>query len=264
MKKLLCCACVAVLSLAAVSPCFAAAADSPWNGTWKENEAKSKRSGDTVTYRAKGAGQFHYSNGGSIEYDFACDGKAYPTISDRTVTCTGTAATGMDFTSAAHGTVLSRSHRTFSPDGATMTIHGTSMRPDGTSYDFDETMKRLSGTRGLAGKWLDVKDKSGSANVMVMQVYNDMMHIEEPAQKEMIDAKLDGSDGKVNGPNIPPGAAVTYKTDGANKLDFSIKLNGKVLFQGTYTLSPDGKSFVESEWVPGRVAEKDRVVYEKQ
>jgi len=66
---------------------------------------------------------------------------------------------------------------------------------------------------------------------MVMQVYNDMMHIEEPAQKEMIDAKLDGSDGKVNGPNIPPGAATTYKTDGANKLDFSIKLKGKVLYQ---------------------------------
>ena len=189
MKKLLCCACAAVLSLAAVSPCFAAAADSPWNGTWKENQAKSTLSGNTVTYMAKRGGQFHYSNGGSIEYDFACDGKAYPTLSDRTVTCTGTAATGMDFIAAAHGTVLSKSHRTFSPDGKMMMIHGTSMRPDGTSYDFDETMKRLSGTRGLAGKWLNVKDKSGSANVMVMQVFDNMMHIEEPAQKEMIDAE---------------------------------------------------------------------------
>jgi hypothetical protein len=37
-----------------------------------------------------------------------------------------------------------------------------------------------------------------------------------------------------------------------------------VLDQGTYTLSPDGKSFVESEWVPGKMAEKDRVVYEKR
>jgi hypothetical protein len=255
---------LAVLAIATVSPCFAAAADSPWNGTWKENQAKSRLSGDTVTYMAKGPGKFHYSNGGSIEYDFACDGKAYPTIGDRTVTCTGTAATGMDFTTTAHGAVLSKSHRTFSPDGKMMMIHGTATRPDGTSYDFDETMKRLTGSRGLNGMWLNVKDKSTAANVMVMQVYNDMMHIEEPAQKEMIDAKLDGSDGKVNGPNIPPGAATTYKTDGANKLDFSIKLKGKVLYQGTYTLSPDGKSFVESEWVPGKMAEKDRVVYEKQ
>jgi hypothetical protein len=262
MKKLLCCACAALLSMTAVSPCFAA--DSPWNGTWKENQARSRLSGDTVTYIRKGAGQYHFSNGGSIEYDFACDGKAYPTIGDRTVTCTGTPEAGFDFTAAAHGTVLSKYHRSFSPDGATMMIHGTSMRPDGSSYDFDETLKRLSGTRGLAGKWLNVKDKTNAANVMVMQVAGNMLHIEEPAQKEMIDAKLDGSDGKANGPNVPPGAAPTYKADGANKLDFSIKLNGKVLYQGTYTLSPDGKSFVESEWVPGKMAEKDRVVYEKR
>lgn len=178
--------------------------------------------------------------------------------------CTGTPATGMDFTTTAHGTVLSKSHRSFSPDGARMMIHGTAMRPDGSSYDFDETYRRLSGTRGLAGKWLDVKDKSDSRNVMVMQIAADMMHIEEPANKEVIDAKLNGSDGKVSGPTVPPGAAITYKADGANKLDYEIKLNGKVLYQGTGTLSADGKSFIEAEWVPGRMAEKEIVVYEKQ
>lgn len=262
MKKLMCCAGLALLSMATVSRCFAA--DSPWNGTWKENEAKSKTSGDTITYVAKGGGQFHYSNGGSIEYDFACDGKPYPTIGDRTVTCTGTPAAGMDFTNEAHGTVLSKYRRTFSPDGMRMMIHGTAMRPNGTTYEFDETYKRLSGTHGLAGKWLDVKDKSSSSNVMVMQVASDTMHIEEPANQEVIDAKLNGGDGKVSGPTVPPGAAITYKADGANKLDFSIKLNGKVLYEGTDTLSADGKSFIEAEWVPGRMAEKEVVVYEKQ
>jgi hypothetical protein len=264
MKKLLCCAGLAVLTLAAVSPCLAATGDSPWNGTWKENAAKSRLSGDTVTYMMRGPGKFHYSNGGSVEYDFACDGKPYPTIGDRTITCTGTAAAGFDFVMAAHGTMLSKSHRTISPDGKMMMIHGTAMRPDGTSYDFDETMKRLTGFRGLNGMWLDVKEKSDAGNVMIMQVYNDMLHIEEPAQKEMIDAKLNGSDGKVNGPIIPPGASITYKPDGANRLDFSIKLKDKVLYQGTYTMSPDGKSFVASEWVPGRMSERDHVVYEKQ
>jgi hypothetical protein len=261
MKKLLCCACAAVLTLAAVTPCLAA--DSPWNGTWKENEAKSKLSGDTVTYTAKGPGQFHYSNGGSIEYDFACDGKPYPTIGDRTIACTATAGS-YDIVTAAHGMVLSKSHRSFSPDGAMMMIHGTAMRPDGTSYDFDENYKRLSGTHGLAGKWLDVKDKSNAESVMVMQVAGDMLHIEEPRFKEVIDAKLNGSDGKVNGPTVPPGAAITYKADGANKLEFNIKLSGKVLYEGTYTLSADGKSFTEAEWVPGRMAEKELVVYEKR
>jgi hypothetical protein len=175
MKKLLCCACAAGLAMAAVSPCFAA--DSAWNGTWKENAAKSRFTGDTVTYVRKGEGQYRFSNGGSIEYDFSCDGKPYPTIGDRTLACTGKAETGFDFVTAAHGTVLSKSHRTFSPDGATMMIHGTAMRPDGSSYDFDEAYKRVSGAKGLAGKWLDVKDKSGANNVMVMQVAGDMLHI---------------------------------------------------------------------------------------
>jgi len=262
MKTLLCCACAAVLAMAAVSPCFAA--DSPWNGTWKENAARSRFSGDTVTYTRKGPGQYHFSNGGSIEYDFACDGKPYPTLGDRTLTCTGRSATGFDFVAAAHGTVLSKSHRTFSPDGATMMVHGTAMRPDGSSYNFDETLKRLSGTKGLEGKWLDVRDKSNSANVMVIAIAADIVHIEEPSLQEAIDAKLNGSDGKVNGPTVPPGASMTFKADGPNILDFSIKLNGKVLYDGTYTLSPDGKSFVEAEWVPGRMAEKETVVYEKR
>jgi hypothetical protein len=262
MKKVLCCACAALLTTAAASPCFAK--DSPWTGTWKENQAKSKLSGDTITFAAKGGGVFHYSNGGSIEYDFACDGKSYPTLGDRSITCTGTPENGMDLTTMAHGTVLAKYHRAISADGRTMTIHGTAMRPDGKTEDFDEVYKRLSGTKGLAGKWLDVKDKEQDDAVMVMAVDDKMLHIEEPSQKEVIDSKLDGSDGKVNGPNIPPGAAPAYKLISPNKISYQIKLSGKVLYDGTYTLSADGKTLTAEEWVPGKMAEKEIMVYEKK
>jgi hypothetical protein len=262
MKKLLCCACAALLLIAAASPCFAK--DSPWNGTWKENQAKSKMSGDTVIFTAKGGGVFHYSNGGTIEYDFACDGKSYTTLGDRSVSCTGTAETGMDTTSMAHGAVLSKYHRSISADGRTMTIHGTAMHPDGTTEDFDETYKRVTGSKGLAGKWLDVKVKEQGESTMVVTVADKMLHIEVPSQKEVMDGKLDGSDGKVNGPNIPPGAAPAYKSVTPNKISYEIKLNGKVLYDGTYTLSADGKTLTEEEWVPGRMAEKESVVYDKR
>jgi hypothetical protein len=221
-------------------------------------------SGDTITYTAKGGGVFHYSNGGSIEYDFACDGKSYPTLGDRTMTCMGTPEAGMDITSMAHGTVLSKYHRAISADGKTMTIHGTAMRPDGKTEDFDEVYKRVSGTKGLAGKWLDVKVKEQNESVMVVTIADKMLHIEVPSQKEVMDGKLDGSDGKVNGPNIPPGAAPAYKSVTPNKISFQIKLSGKVLYDGAYTLSADGKSLTEEEWVPGRMAEKETVVYDKQ
>jgi hypothetical protein len=262
MKKLLCCACAALFTMFAASPCFAK--DSPWNGTWKENQAKSKLSGDTITFTAKSGGVFHYSNGGTIEYDFACDGKSYSTLGDRSISCTGTPESGMDLTSTAHGTVLAKYHRAISADGRTMTIHGTEVRPDGKTEDFDEVYKRVTGSKGLAGKWLDVKDKEQDESVMVVTIADKMLHIEVPSQKEVIDGKLDGSDGKVNGPNIPPGAAPAYKSVTSNKISFEIKLSGKVLYDGTYTLSADGKTLTEEEWVPGRMAEKDSVVYEKK
>src|SRR5215469_12223500 len=91
MKIRLYCACAA-LALAAL-PCLAAG--SSWDGTWKMNVAKSKFTGDTFTITAKG-NMMNLSNG-TVAYDFACDGKAYPTIADRTVTCSGSPAAGYDF-----------------------------------------------------------------------------------------------------------------------------------------------------------------------
>lgn len=261
MKTLLSYACAAALAVCALPHCFAA---SPWDGTWKENEAKSKRTGDTVTYTMKSPGIFHYSNGASVEYDFACDGKPHSTIADRTVTCTGSAASGYEFATAANGTVLGKSHRTFSPNGAMMMIHGTSMHPDGTSSDYDATYKRIGGGKDLVGKWLDVKDKSNSNTVMIILVKGDMLHIDEPAYKEVIDAKLDGSDGTVTGPTIPPGASMSYKAEGPTKMHFAQKFNGKVISEGTLTLSADSKSYTEAGWLPGKMSEKTTAVFEKQ
>jgi len=261
MNSLLSYACAAGLAVCALPSCIA---QSPWNGTWKENAAKSKLTGDTITYTSKGDGAFHYTNGATVEYDFACDGKPHPTIADRTVTCTGSAADGYDFTYMAHGVVLSKSRRTFSPNGAMMMIHGTATRPDSTSFDYDETYKRLSGGKDLAGKWLDVKDKSGSDNVMVMSIKGDMLHIDEPAYKEVIDAKLDGSDGTATGPTVPPGAGLSYKAENPTKIHFAFRLDGKVISEGTYTLNPDGKSYTEEVWVPGKESEKATILFEKQ
>jgi hypothetical protein len=62
----------------------AMAADSPFAGNWKLNVEKSKLTGDTLTYSATSTG-YHYSNGATLEYDFAADGKDYAMIADRTV-----------------------------------------------------------------------------------------------------------------------------------------------------------------------------------
>ncbi|MDP9039415.1 MAG: hypothetical protein M3O02_09100 [Acidobacteriota bacterium] len=262
MKKLLYSACTAALFLSSTATCLAA--DSPWNGTWKENLAKSKLTGDTFTITAKPGGAFHLDAGGQIQYDFACDGKSYPSVADRTLTCTGTPAAGLVFVTSINGKVLSKSNRTFSADGKMMMIHGTTMRPDGSTADYDETYKRETGTSGLPGKWLNVKQQQQVAGVETWTVNGSSLHIDAPTMKETIDAKLDGNDGKVVGPTVPSGAAISFKPAGANKLSYTIKLNGKPFYIGTYTLSTDGKTLTDVSWIPGRESEKASVVWDKQ
>lgn len=257
MKTRLFCVCAA-LALAA-APCFAAG--SSWDGTWKLNVAKSKFTGDTFTIEAKG--NMMHASDGVVSYDFACDGKAYPVIADRTVTCSGSPAAGYDFVSKAGDKVLSKSHRTLSADGKTMTIHGTQMRPDGTTPEFTDVYRRESGTSGLAGKWMNVKSQ-GSADSMVIQTKGDWIKVYSPEFKNSVEGKMDGSQLPMTGANVPPGVTQTIKGDGPNKLHYSVQYKGKVMAEGTQTLSADGKTLVDEEWSPGKMNEKSTAVYERQ
>lgn len=143
-------------------------------------------------------------------------------------------------------------------------IKGTTMRPDGTSYTYYETYKRLTGTMGMAGKRLDVKDTSTGTFIRTRTVRGDMWHEEIPASKSTLDAKLDGTEATPIGPTVPPGETVSLKADGPNKIRVVIKLNGKVLDEGAYTLGADGMSYTVEEWVPSKESEKEILVYEKQ
>jgi hypothetical protein len=261
MKKLMVCACAAVLSMAAVSPCFAA--DSPWSGTWKENVEKSKLTGATVTITAKGAG-YHFSNG-PTQYDFACDGKSYLMQGTETLTCKATTDGGFDFVMSYSGTEAIKQRRSFSPDGKLMTMTSTSKAPDGTSSTTVLVRERKSGTTGMVGEWVNAKDtESGTVPQHKTTVTGDMIHIDYPHLQQVVDAKLDGSDGKVTGSRIPPGASVTFKAMGANTLLYTQKLNGKVMSEATWTLSPDGKSYTAVSWLTGKEGEKTTVVFDKQ
>ena len=263
MNKILLSTCLATLSVLTAAPCLAAG--SPWNGTWKENLSKSKLTGDTVVVTEKPDGTFHYSAGGILEYDFTCDGKPHPTIADRTITCTGNPESGYDFIgTTASGVVLNKIHRSFSADGKTMTANGTTMHPDGTTTSFQIVSQRQTGTTGLAGKWLDVKSQQGTAAVETWSLNDGTLHIDVPASKGTIDAKLDGSEGKISGPTVPPGVAIAFKPDGQNKLTYTVTLNGQTVSQGIYTVTADGKTLTDENWIPGRESEKSTEVWDKQ
>jgi hypothetical protein len=258
MNKRLYCAC-AVMALAA-APCFAAGQS--WDGTWKLNEAKSKLTGETMVLEDKGNGMIHVS-GGSVTFDYACDGKAYPTLADRTLTCTGTQAAGWEHVTKVGDKVLTQSHWALSADGKTITIKGKEARPDGSTADYTEVWKRESGTGGVVGTWKSVKADEGSDS-MTIETKGDWIKIYDPAYKSTVEGKMDGSNLALKGPTAPAGLWQTFKPDGPNKLHYTVKLNDKVLSEGVQTLSADGKTLTDENWAPGKMNEKSVQVYERQ
>lgn len=249
----------AVLAMSAL-PCLAAG--SSWDGTWKLNEAKSNLAGETYVMEDKGNGKMHVIRG-AITYDFACDGKPYTVVADYTLTCTGSPAEGYDYVARKRDTVTTKSHRTFSADGKTMTVHGTDFHPDGSTQEFTDTWRREAGTNGLAGKWRNVKSE-GQSDVIVIETKGDWIKVYDSTFKSTMEGKMDGSDLAVNGPAEPAGMMHTVTMEGPNKLRYTVKLNGKVTGEGVQTLSADGKTLVDEYWTVGKRNEKSTSVYERQ
>jgi hypothetical protein len=260
MKKLLTFGCTALLAMAAAAPC--SAATSPWDGTWKLNPDRSRLTGQTFTITQKGD-MFHYVRG-TLSYDFACDGKPYPTIADRTVTCTGSPETGYDLVAMAGDRMRSKSHRTISPDGKLMMITGESTRPGGNTVQYSETYKRTAGKKGMAGTWKDVRRQSNGSDTIKIAVTGDEMHLEYAELQESVTAKLDGTESPVTGPTVPPGVTQSTKADGPRKFTYYGKYQGTVIGEGVRTISSDGKTMIVESWDPGKANEKAILVYEKQ
>ncbi len=261
MKKFFSCVCAALLLCVFVQPGFAA--DSLFSGTWKLNVDKSKLTGDTFIITALPGGMMHFVSGSSMSYDFACDGKPHAILADRTVTCTGSPETGYDYTTMAGTAVLAKSHRSFSPDGTMLMMKGTQMNADGTTTDYEDTYKRESGSKGLVGKWISVKAKTGS-DAMKIAISGDTIHVEWPSEKGYATAKLDGTFAPVMGPNIPPGAMASYKASGPAKMHWVNKYKDKVLAEGTQTVAADGKTITEEVWEAGKYSERATLIWEKQ
>jgi hypothetical protein len=257
MKKIFCCA-VAAAALAVSIPCFAAG--SPWDGTWKLNQAKSKLTGTTVTITQDGS--MYTLTGGAVTFKFACDGKDYPVIGNSTISCTGS-GNSYEMVSKINGKFDSKSTQTISADGTTMTSVTTGKRPDGTAYTDRETDIREGSGTGMVGTWRSTKVKNTATAVMILKVNDGVLHYEDPGYKVTSDAKLDGTSAPVNGPTVPPGMTVSNKLDNG-AVTTTITLNGKDLSVDVMTLSADGKVITDVSWTPGKENEKQTYVYEKE
>lgn len=252
-----------ILALSGVPVCFAA--NSPWDGTWKLNQSRSKLTGDTFMLTALPNGGFHLSTPShTLDRDYPCDGQDYPVIADRTGTCKKIDDSHYEMAGKIAGQPAWHGTSVVSNDGRYLTNTAYEHRPDGSDTTETNTYERVGTGTGRAGTWRNVKSSESLPDIMKITVDGDVMRTESPAYKMVVTAKLDGSPARIEGPTVPANMTVSMKAETPSRLHYTQILNGKPVFEGTQTLSKDGRTMIQEEWEPGSPGEKQTSVYEKQ
>jgi len=253
-------------SLLALPVGAAYAADSPWNGTWKLDAAKSHLTGQTFTYSERPGGMLHYEDGSTVSYDFGLDGKEYKTWGNRSASWTAAGPNSWERVTRIDGKVFAKGHVALSADGKTLTETFTGTRPDGQEFHEEDVFNRVSGTGGLAGTWRTAKvtDPTGPQTFVFSSPAAGVMHVEIPDMQVSVQGRTDGTDHALTGPTLPPGATISLKRLTATKMKYVMKIDGKIDSEGVQSIAPDGRSFTDTNWNADRASEKTIAVYVKQ
>ncbi len=253
------------LTLCALTSTAAYAADNPWIGSWKLDPAKSTFTGDTFTYSKAANGMMHYSDGAAVQYDFGIDGKPYQDPFGDTHIWNAAGDNAWDSVTKHGDTEIAKTHRSLSADGKTLSFTSTGTKPDGSTFNDEATYTRVSGSKGLEGKWQSTKvTVSAPDTFVVSEPSPGVMHWDIPGYKQSIEGKADGSDLPITGPTVPEGFTLSLKNTSPTSIAYTVKMKGKTVSEGTQTIATDGASFTDVSWSPGKESEKQTGVYVKQ
>jgi hypothetical protein len=257
---------VLICSLLALPSGVVFAADSPWVGTWKLDEARSHLTGDTFTYSKGPGAMLHYSDGANVSYDFGLDGKEYPSAYGRVTSWTAAGKNAWDSVVKADGKVLGKGHRELSADGKTLTMTFTGTNADGSAYDEQDVYERTGAGEGLIGTWRSVKVKnpSGPRTFVISSPRPGILHYEIPEMKASVEGPADGKDLPISGPDLPPKMTYAYQFLAPTKVSYTLRIDGRVDSQGLQTMAGDGHTYTDVSWSPGKEAEKQTAVWVKQ
>jgi hypothetical protein len=238
------------------------AADPPYAGKWKMNEAKSDFREMTFTLTDLPSGEKQMEMMGQ-SFKFKMDGKDYPALFGQTSAWRQIDPHTWESIDRLNGKVVTTSTISLSADGKTMTQKSQTPKPGGGSMDETMMFQRVSGGTDLAGKWKTTKLQSSSPETMELTPSGeDGLKLSVPELQLVCDARLDGKDYPCTGPTIT-GWTMSIKKSGPRSLEVLEKQNGKAAFQYTMTASADGKTLTSVGNPPG-VNEKVKVVYDRQ
>lgn len=239
----------------------AALADSPFDGTWQLNPAKSHLTGDTMKFEDAGGGTIKYSDSAE-SYSFKPDGGTVTTPLGTERAFKKNSDGSYTITNKRNGTLVSTSTWKVSSDGKTLVDEDKGTKPNGDSFDNVTTYTRTSGDSGLPGEWKSTHIKLSSPNALTIQTQGDNITLTISAVKATCEAKWDGKDYPASGPTVVQGLTLALTKTGANSFKLVEKFKSKVLVTIRYHVSADGKT-MNAHGVNGEGKEPFSEVYDK-
>ena len=241
----------------------AAFAQSPADGTWTLNTAKSRLAGDTMNFEDAGTGQLKYSDSDE-SYTLKTDGSSIvtPLGTERTFKKTGDDS--YEATSKRNGNLLSTSAWKVSADGNSLVIDSKGTKPNGDKFNDSVTYTRTAPGTGLVGGWKSTKVKLSSPSAISFQSSGqDDVTLSISAIKATCNAKWDGKDYPASGPTVPDGVTLALTKTGPNTFKMVEKIKTKAVAIVRYTVAADGKSMV-AKGTNGAGKEPYTEIWEKQ
>jgi hypothetical protein len=240
-----------------------ALAESPFDGTWTLNTAKSHLAGDTMTYADAGNGTLKYTDSDQT-YTFKPDGSSFttPMGTDRTFSKTG--ADSYTVTVKKGALLLRTNTIKVSSDGNTLTMESKGTKPNGDTFDDTTTYARTAPGTGLVGGWKSTKVTLSSPNSITIRTDGaDGVTLTISAVKANCQAKWDGKDYPATGPTVSEGLTLAVTKTGANGFKMVEKVKGKPIVVLHYQAAADGKSLTV-KGTNGQGKEPFTEVFEKQ
>ena len=236
---------------------------SPFAGTWKtENPVPTP---GTIAYSKSATGGEHFSNNRNSEYDFAIDGKDYPT--DRpasTVTWVITGPSSWDCVEKIGDRVTRKIHLALSAEGQTLTMTYTWFNPANRTANGSSVYARVSGGPGLEGTWKMLKRIEEPDTMTITFPVPGQMYVYIDPIDNTWAGPTDGTFMAVQSPMSPPGMTTAFRTAGPRKMTSETRLGGKTLYLATLEVSDDGNTMTRTTWAPAKEDQKTVLTLKKQ
>jgi hypothetical protein len=254
----------ALIVLALCSPVVVTAQDL-FAGTWRTDPKQPTGLGTTITYSTSSEGIEHYSNNRNHEYDFALDGRDYPTDHPgSTVRWDSTGASSWSSVEAINGKVIREIQLRLSPDNQTLTTTYTWFNPGDRTARGSTIFTRVSGGPGLDGSWKIVQRVEEPDTLTIAFPAPGQLYLYIDPIDYTWAGPLNGSFHAVQCPMLSPGTSSSFQLAGPRRMNVETKLNDKTAYIEKWEISMDGKMLTRTTWPPGHEDKTSTVILKRQ